>query len=111
MFGKNINFINFYYKRYILNKKKTIKKIYKNLFKDKNQILESLSKSYKDSYNKKLLHRLKKKNQFILIGMGGSILGARAIHSFLSPKFKKFIFVDEFSGKSKIKVIKKKMLI
>ena len=32
-----------------------------------------------------------------MIGIGGSILGAKAIYNFLSPKIKNFFFFDNFS--------------
>ena len=41
---------------------------------------------------------VEKKNQVLVIGMGGSILGSKAIYKFLKPKNKKFIFVDNISN-------------
>jgi hypothetical protein len=45
-------------------------------FKDKNEVLRSLSKNYKDSYiDQKFLNKYKKNfNDFRVIGMGGSTL-------------------------------------
>tara|TARA_B100001057_G_scaffold200505_1_gene201195 strand:+ start:1342 stop:2493 length:1152 start_codon:yes stop_codon:yes gene_type:complete len=95
MLRKNIFYRNF--KSNTGNKKKFLR-IFKNLFKSPNQVLSSLGSNYKDSYNKKLLNKLNKFENFRLIGMGGSILGAKAIYSFLTPKLKKFQFIDNFSS-------------
>ena len=63
-------------------------------------LLTSYEKSYKLGYSKKLIKVLKKKKNIILVGMGGSILGAKALYSFLKNKIKKNFF---FSGQSKRK--------
>ena len=71
----------------------------KNLLEKDNQIIHSLNKSYKNSYSKKTIQKLKKYSEIKLIGMGGSILGARSIYSFLKSKIKKnFIFIDSFEN-------------
>ena len=97
MLSKNIKFINF-----ILNKKSTNNKkilsIYKGVIKEKSEVILSLNKKYKDSFSKKILLKIKKINHVVLIGMGGSILGAKAIYKFLKPKRRKFTFVDNFSN-------------
>ncbi len=98
MFSKNIDFKNFNIKKNNLKEKENLKKILKIFLNEKNQVLASLKKNYKNAYSKKILIKFKKIKQFRLIGMGGSILGARAIYNFLSPKLKKFIFVDDFSN-------------
>ena len=101
---KNINFQNF-------KAKKTDKKILKllnNIINNKNHIINSFSKSYKDSWNKKIKLNLNKYKNFVLIGMGGSIMGSRAIYSFLKKKIKKnFYFIDNFEHNS-LKNTKKK---
>jgi len=98
MFGKNIKFKNFDLKKKNFNKKKQISDIYKNLIKEKNEVILSLDKSYKNAFSKKIVKKLKKINSILLIGMGGSILGTKAIYKFLNPKNKKFTFVDNFSN-------------
>ena len=98
MFGKNIKFKNFNLKKNKFNKKKQIFNIYENLIKEKNEVILSLDKNYKDTFTKKIVKKLKKINHILLIGMGGSILGAKAIYKFLNPKHKKFIFIDNFSN-------------
>ncbi len=96
MFGKQTIFKNFYLKKTSFKKKEVLKN-FKNLIKSKNPILSSLDKRYKDNYNKKFISKFKNSKQFTLIGMGGSILGARAIYNFLNLKLKNFIFIDNLS--------------
>ena len=100
----NINFQNFKSK----NTNKKIQKLLNYLLNNENHILNSLSKSYKDSWNKKIKSNYNKYKNVILIGMGGSIMGSRAIYSFLNQIIKKnFFFIDNFEH-NKIKNIKKK---
>ena len=101
MLSKNIFFKNFDYKTPNKQNKK-ISLILKELITEKNQIIKSLSSSYTDSFNKKLVLKFKKKTKVFLIGMGGSILGAKAIYNFLRPKLKKFFFIDSFQDYKKI---------
>ena len=98
MLTKNIKVKNFLLKNNLSNQKKTIFKSFKNLINSNNEILFSMSKNYKDSYNKKIIFDLKKKNIVNLIGMGGSVLGAKAIYNFLETPKKKFNFIDNFSN-------------
>ena len=97
MLSSNIIFKNFKLKNSSLNQKKYLSKILKIFLGKKNQILNSLDSNYKDPYNKTLIIKLKKFKNYRLIGMGGSILGAKAIYNFLSPKIKNFLFFDNFS--------------
>jgi len=99
MFSKNINFENFKKKKFKFNQKK-LKKILKDLIKGNNQIIFSLTKFYKDKYNKKILLKLKRKKKINVIGMGGSILGSRAIYNFLKPKNIEFNFIDSFQNEN-----------
>ena len=76
--------------------------------KEKNQLISSLSKNYKDSFNIQLLKKYKKFSNFRIIGIGGSILGTQAIYNFLKTKVKKnFIFIDNLEQNKK-KISKKK---
>ena len=89
---------NIYLKDFKYNSKNKIIKIFNKLINENNPIINSLSKSYKYSYNKRLLQRLKKYSKIKLIGMGGSSLGAKSIYSFLRKNIKKeFIFYDNLS--------------
>ncbi len=98
MLTKGIHFKNF--KK---NKKINIYKIRKKfllLFKEKNYILESLKKNYKDSFSKKIINKYKKYSTFKVIGMGGSTLGTQTIYEFLKDIIKKdFIFIDNLRQK------------
>jgi len=94
MLTKNINL-----KKFRIKKKNLIKKKFLNfVLNEKNQVIYSLSRSYKDSFNKKNIKHLNKKLDYRIIGMGGSTLGAQAIYDFLKKKIKKnFKFVDNLN--------------
>ena len=95
MLTNNINFINFKLKK----KKSNVRRNLNLILKEKNQVILSLSKEYKNNFNKKLIKFFKKKLDYRIIGMGGSSLGAQAIYDFLKNKIKKnFIFVDNLQG-------------
>ena len=108
MFTSNILFKNFKE-----NKKnpKLNKKLF-SLFKDRNEVLNSLSKNYLDSFDQQNLNKYKKDKDFRVIGMGGSTLGAQAIFDFLNEKIKKnFSFIDNIEVKKKISKKKNTNLI
>jgi glucose-6-phosphate isomerase len=95
MFTQNISFKNFSKK----NKNILVKKKLNLILKEKNQVINSLSKSYKDSFSKKNIKHFNKEFDYRIIGMGGSTLGAQAIYDFLKKKIKKnFIFVDNLNA-------------
>ena len=103
MFTKNINFVNFNIKK----KNTFVKKNLKLILKKNNQVILSLKKNNKNSFNKKIINFFKKKKDYRIIGMGGSILGAQAINDFLKNKVKKkFSFIDNLQAFTK-KNIKK----
>ena len=91
MLNQKIFFKNFKLKDNKKNKKK-INQNLKNLINSSNQVISSLSKNYEDSYDKKFLVKLNNTKNITLIGMGGSILGSKAIYNFLKPKKKKISF-------------------
>ena len=101
---RNISFENFK-QNYSLSKKR----IELDLKKINNEIINSLKPTYKYSYSKKLLKKYEKKFSILrLIGMGGSILGTKAIFSFLKDKIKKkIIFFDNLSSNFKVNQEKK----
>jgi glucose-6-phosphate isomerase len=72
-----------------------VKKIKDEITKDKNNLFKSFLPNSKYSFN---FQSVKKFNNFrtvVVIGMGGSILGTKAIYSFLKHKIKKkFVFID-----------------
>ena len=95
MFTKNISFKNFL----IRKKNLAVKKNLNLILNEKDQVIHSLSKFYKDSFNKKNIKHFNKKLDYRIIGMGGSTLGAHAIYDFLKKKIKKnFIFVDNLNA-------------
>ena len=96
MFFKNIIFKNFKIKK---NNNK-IQKDLNLLLKEKNPIIETLGTSYRYSYSKKIITKLKKYTYLKVIGMGGSTLGTQAIYDFLKHKIKKnFFFIDNLQSK------------
>jgi len=87
---------------------KNIEKIYSNLD-SKKDTFHSLSKKFILNIDKKKLEKFKKYKSVILIGMGGSSLGAHAIYSFLRQRVsRKFIFIDNLD-QLKIEETKKKL--
>jgi len=77
-------------------KSKILKKKLIEIVNSKNEIINSLKPDYDYSFSKKLINRTYKKFFFInVIGMGGSILGTKAIFGFLKNKIKKKVkFTD-----------------
>jgi glucose-6-phosphate isomerase len=96
MLNKAIKIKNFLSKKKLSNKKKKILNLFQSLIESNNQILSSMKEDYKDSYSKQFISGYRNKNNFNLIGIGGSALGAKAIFNFLKSK-KKFSFIDNFS--------------
>tara|TARA_B100000941_G_scaffold276667_1_gene239523 strand:- start:673 stop:1827 length:1155 start_codon:yes stop_codon:yes gene_type:complete len=92
MITNGINFKNF-----LINKKsKQITIILNHILNKKNQVIQSLSSNYKDSFNIKILNKYKKFKNFRVIGIGGSSLGTEAIYNFLRKKIKKnFSFIND----------------
>ena len=82
----------------IKNNKK-IKKDFQELLKNQPLCFDSLKSSYKYSYSKKIINKYKKFSNIRIIGMGGSILGTKAIYGFLKKKIKnKITFVDNLNS-------------
>ena len=98
------NFINkkFYNlkrnKRNVKISSKLLELILKNLHKDKN-IFHLFYKKYEYNFTLKSFKKFEKFKSIIVIGMGGSILGIKALHSFLELKVKKeVIFLDNLDS-------------
>ena len=100
MLTQRINFKNFQTK---IKPKANLKKKLSLLIKENSEILKSLSKDYRNKFNKKKLINYKKFSNFRVIGMGGSILGTQAIYDFLKDKINK-----NFSFINNLQPIKKK---
>ena len=95
MLTTGINFTNFKIKK----KLSAVKKNLTSILKKKNEVVNSLSQDYKSSFNKNFLHKYKKSDNYRIIGMGGSTLGAQTIYDFLNNKIKKnFIFTDNLKA-------------
>ena len=92
-----------YFKNFKNNKKTNNSQVKKKLlllFKEKNYILDSIKKNYKDSFSKKIINKYKKYSTFKVIGMGGSTLGTQTIYEFFKDIVKKdFVFIDNLRQK------------
>ena len=103
MLTSGISFVNLKKK----NKSVKLRRNLESIINDKNEILNSLSKNYRDSYKKNFVDKYKVFSNYRVIGMGGSILGTRTIYEFLKHKIKKnFLFIDNL--KSTLSQSKKK---
>ena len=108
MLTNNIKFKNFSIKSKNLHIKKIFENLKINYLKGKIKFLLSFSKNYQYSYSKKLVNKYKNFFNFRVIGMGGSILGAKAIFQFLNHKVKKnFFFIDNLQNRLDSKKNKK----
>ena len=106
--SKNIIFKEFNSKA----KSNALSKYLKKIINENNEIFKSFRISYKDKFDKKLISKLKKIKKICIIGMGGSILGSKAIHSFLFEKIKKeFFFIDNLNFRINKNILKKKKSI
>ncbi len=95
MLTSGISFVNFNKK----NKSLRLRRNLQSIINDKNEILNSLSNNYRDSYKKNFVDKYKTFSNYRVIGMGGSILGTRTIYEFLKHKIKKnFLFIDNLQN-------------
>jgi len=94
----------------ILKTKKKFLEVKKDYEDKKIPLLTTFEKNYKLCYSRKLVKVLKKNKNIILVGMGGSILGAKALYSFLKRKIKKkFFFQDNLSERNILELNSKKI--
>ena len=109
---KHIIYKNFINKNKQLNKKKLTNFLKFKILIEKFPLLKSLTNNYNYSFEKKNLLKFKKYDEFNLIGMGGSILGAQAIYDFLNHKIKKkFFFYNNLQSGRITKSNKKRLNI
>ena len=90
---------------------KDFKKIIKEVNDDINnpyKTLNVLNKKFKFNFDIKNLKKFKKYKTIAIIGMGGSILGAEAIYSFLKKKIKKKVYFFNNIDAKKNTIFKKK---
>ena len=95
---KKDNFFKNYFtnlSNYKTNLKKT-KKVFNSFIVDlknnKIPLFESFEKNYEFDFSVATVKKFSKYRNIIVIGMGGSILGAKSIYSFLKKKIKKNVF-------------------
>ena len=96
---------------YLKNQSLKFKKIFSEISNDvhnTNKNLNVLDKNFKFNFNIKDLKKFKKFSTIALIGMGGSILGAEAIHNFLNKKIKKRVFFFNNLDEDNLTQFKKK---
>ena len=110
MFTKNIKFKNFI-KPKDSNKNKYIRSLIKEKhLLNKYPLLNSLTKKFQYSYQKKIVKSFQNYSEVNIVGMGGSILGTEAIYDFLKHKVKKkFIFFNNIKFKNITKTKKKNL--
>ncbi len=86
--------------------RKNLKINLKEIIDNENEIIKSLSKKYVDKYKFSKIKSYVGKNDIRLIGMGGSILGPKAIYQFLKDRVKKkFFFIDNLNLKKNKKKV------
>ena len=85
---------------------KTLNEIIKD-FDNSKKIYNILNNNYKFNFNLGKLQKFKKFKNIVIIGMGGSILGAEAIYEFLKKKIKKNIFFLDDINYEKLSKVKK----
>ena len=107
---KNLNLITNFQQRYFLkkdlNKKKSLveglnKDVLKSL-KNENNSLHILNNKIELNFKINELRKFKKYQNIVLIGMGGSILGAEAIYQYLYEKIKKKVYFFDNIDEKKI---------
>lgn len=112
------NFVtkNYIQKKHLYNNSiKKLSKKYKKIIKEINYDVNSLDKTlnvlsdkYEFNFKIKNLKKFKKYKTIAIIGMGGSILGAEAIYSFLKKKIKKKVYFFNNIDAKKNTIFKKK---
>tara|TARA_B100000886_G_scaffold336445_1_gene295242 strand:+ start:362 stop:1522 length:1161 start_codon:yes stop_codon:yes gene_type:complete len=92
MFSKKIKISCFNQKK---KNNKNIKKLFSEILQKKEssyRIVETFSKKYQYSYNKKKISKFKKYKTISIFGLGGSSLCIKAIYDFLKFKIKKKVY-------------------
>ena len=86
----------------------SVNKVIEEFSKHKYSLFKTFFPKSKYNFNLKKVKKFEKFETIIVIGMGGSVLGAKAIYSFLKHKInKKFIFIDNLDH-GYLEAIKKK---
>ena len=100
MINAIINHIKFENFRIKKKKNNKVNLILKKILRQNTEIIQSLKENYKDKYNKKFIKKFNKFKKINIFGMGGSILGSKALYNFLSLSKKNFSFIDNFPKNS-----------
>ncbi len=116
---KNFTYKNSISKNYINAKlKKKLSKVFNNTISKISKEVENpekffniLSEDYKFNFRTEDLKRFKRYNSIVIVGMGGSILGAEAIYEFLFKKIKKNLYFINNIDEEKILNIQKEINI
>jgi len=108
MLVKSVNIKNFGKKINKISTNRKIRQILIDLLYKKNEVIHSLSKEYRNSYSENFIKKIKRYKIINLIGMGGSILGAKAIYSFMRSKLN-IRFIDEYNNNLTKKNINKSL--
>jgi len=96
MLSKTISFKNFSKSKVSKKAKLALKKL---LF-DNSNLIQSLSKNYKDNYKIRNIKKLSNNLDVRVIGMGGSALGTKAIYDLFGESISKnFYFIDNLQNK------------
>lgn len=97
MLSKNLIFEQFYnkpkgFKSNLIKTKKVFNKLKFDYTNGKFPLLKIYEKNHKLNFSKKIIKKFSKFKNIIIVGMGGSSLGAKSIFSFFKRKIKKNIF-------------------
>ena len=80
------------YKKHLKKTKSFFYLFLKDLKNSKIPLLESYEKDYDFDFSPEIIKKFSTYKNIIIIGMGGSVLGTKSIHSFFGEKIKKNIF-------------------
>ena len=80
------------FKKNIKNTKNIFHSFLNDLKNSKIPLLNSYDKDYKFDFSTTTVKKFSKYKTIVIIGMGGSILGTKAIYSFFKKKIKKKVF-------------------
>ena len=98
MFSKKIKISCFNFKK---RNNQKIKKLFRDILQKKNssfRVIDTFSKNYKYSFNKKKIASLKKYKTISVFGLGGSSLCIKAIYDFLKFKIRKKVYFFDNLG-------------
>ena len=118
MIKNNLLFKNHIQKEYLKDSElKKFNKKYKKIFLEINKDIKNpkstvnvIDNNFKFNFKINDLKKFKKFKNIAILGMGGSVLGSKAIYKFLEKKIKKKIYFFDNLQENKIKEFKKKKL-